>query len=131
MTYITYIGKYIKDIHCKGCRVVIAGRRGISRQFRIDKTPDYRLLMIELRDPRDNQLVSHVTPMCVTCCERFRRGKYTQAELQALWDADKEQWITSAVTAGAATLAEAQRMCARFADRVPTRALDEHYMGQP
>ncbi len=130
MEYIEYIGKLVNVIRCKGCTAVIAARRGIGRQFRIDKTPEYRLLMIELRDPRDGQLVSHVTPMCATCCDRFRSGQHTQDELNALYDSDKEQWIASTVKTGAAPLAEAQRMCARFADRVPTRALSDRYAGQ-
>lgn len=133
MPYITYIGSgrnaLVKEIRCKGCQTIIAARRGISRQFRIDKTAAYRLLMIELRDPKDG-LVAHVTPMCATCCDRFRAGDHTAEELIALYEADKEQWITSTVTVGAAPRAEAERMCARFANRVPTRALDERYMGQ-
>jgi hypothetical protein len=122
MAYITYVGRHIKEIACKGCRKMIAARRSIAQNLRLDLTPDYSVMEIEMRD-RDGQLSKHQTPMCRQChTDLAALDVDGYAKLAVLYAEDMEQHYKTTVLMGYPP-ADVKKMVARFSDRVPLRVL--------
>src|SRR5512147_304134 len=121
------MGRQVKEIVCKGCRKMIAGRRGPAQNLRLDLTPDYAVMTLKMFNP-DGQFSQHQTPMCRACYEklaqRSRNGEVTpfMEDLAALYAEDMEQHYKTTVHAGYAP-AEVKRMVARFSSRIPVAVL--------
>jgi hypothetical protein len=128
MAYITYHGRHMMEVRCKGCQKPLVVRRGPAQNLRMDRTNDYAELVIEMCNP-DGQLSKHETPMCHECADRLRTTGGTFAELKALYDEDMKQHYASTVIAGHAPK-EVERMLAKFTDRMPLRALSERGRGE-
>lgn len=128
MAYITYIGKHVNEIVCKRCRTVIAARRGVAQNLRVDLNDAYTILVLEMRNP-DGQLSKHETPMCRDCADVLRAGQTSREELERLYTEDMDQHYATTVLAGYPPQ-EVQNMVARFSSRIPLRALDEPARGR-
>lgn len=127
--YIVYQGRQMMSVKCKGaCPKILVQRRGPAQNLRLDRTSEYGELVIEMRET--NGLTSkHETAMCRDCRERLRALGGTYDELKAIYDEDLAQWLYSALHAGTPK-ADAERMLARFAGRIPLRALQERGRGE-
>lgn len=127
--YIHYDGKTLMEVHCKGdCPAILLKRRGPAQNLRVDKTNDYGELVLEMRNG-DGQLSKHETAMCRACRERLRSGGARFGELETIYAQDVFQWIESTIVSGKSR-AESEMMAAKFADRVPLRALPEAGRGE-
>lgn len=123
MAYITYIGRQVKEIACKGCRAMIAARGGPAKNLRLLLLPNYSVMTLKMRNP-DGQFSKHQTPMCRDCYNalavRSTNGEvqpFTD-DLMRLYAEDMEQHYKTTVNAGY-PVDEVKRMVARFADRIP------------
>lgn len=127
--YIKYSGHVMLEVRCKGdCPAVLVLRRGPAQNLRIERTPDYCELVIEM-DVGNGLLGKHETAVCKPCRERILAmppGDALSAELTAIYAQDVHQWIVSATTAARPRipLERAQAMAARFAFQ-PLRPLHE------
>lgn len=132
--YIKYQGHVMLEVRCKGtCDAILVLRRGPAQNLRIERTPDYCELVLEM-DAGNGLIGKHETAVCKPCRERIlamEPGDALSAELAAIYAQDVHQWIVSATTAARPRLPldRAQQLAARFAFFVPLRPLPERGRG--